>query len=147
MSDPIRPVVEGEASVRLIAAEPLPGTPEGGDVQVVAAGWRLALREFRSNRLAVLGAGILLFFVVFCFLGPLVYQTNQTDFNPLATNLPPGPGHPLGTDEHGFDELGRIMAGGQTALEIGFLSAVLATVIGTLWVRLPVWQGGSSMGC
>ena len=39
----------------------------------------------------------------------------------------------LGTDDNGFDELGRIMLGGQTALEIGFLAAAIATVIGTLW--------------
>ena len=34
-----------------------------------------------------------------------------------------GQTYPLGTDEHGFDELGRIMLGGQTALEIGFFAA------------------------
>ena len=39
----------------------------------------------------------------------------------------------LGTDEHGFDELGRIMAGGQTALEIGFFAALISIVIGTLY--------------
>jgi peptide/nickel transport system permease protein len=142
LSDPIRPVIEGEATVGLIAAESLPGAADGGDVQVVAAGWRLALREFASNRLAVLGAGILVFFIVFCFLGPLVYHTNQTDFNPLSTTLPPGGGHPLGTDEHGFDELGRIMVGGQTALEIGFLASLLATVIGTLWGAIAGLAGG-----
>ena len=65
---------------------------------------------------------ILVFFVLFCFVGPLVYHTNQTITNPLVTDLPPSGGHPLGTDENGFDELGRIMLGGQTALEIGFFA-------------------------
>lgn len=118
------------------------GSPEGGDVPVISSGWRLGLREFMSNRLAVLGAGVILFFILFCFIGPLIYQTNQTVFNPLATNLPPGGGHPLGTDEHGFDELGRIMAGGQTALEIGLFASLIATVIGTLWGAIAGLVGG-----
>ena len=52
------------------------------------------------------------------FLGPLFYHTNQTLTQPLNANLSPGgqplsTAGPLGTDEHGFDELGRIMAGGR----------------------------------
>jgi peptide/nickel transport system permease protein len=143
LSDPGKPLIEpGLALGGGVNVEVLPVTPEGGDVQIVSSGWRLALREFRSNRLAVLGVGVLLFFVLFCFVGPLVYHTNQTDFNALATNLPPGGGHPLGTDEHGFDELGRIMAGGQTALEIGFFASLIATVIGTLWGAIAGLLGG-----
>ncbi len=116
--------------------------PEGGEVQVIASGWRMAMREFASNRLAVLGLGVLVFFVLFCFLGPLFYHTNQTVFNPLTTDLPPGGGHPLGTDEHGFDELGRIMKGGQSAIEIGFAASLIATVVGTLWGAVAGLVGG-----
>ena len=55
--------------------------PEGGEVGAVQSGWRLALREFSSNRLAVIGFAILIFFVLFCFVGPLIYHTNQLDTN------------------------------------------------------------------
>jgi peptide/nickel transport system permease protein len=116
--------------------------PEGGDVQVLASGWRLALREFFSNRLAIVGLGVLVFFVVFCFLGPLVYHTNQSLTNPLATDAAPSAGHILGTDDNGFDEFGRIMVGGQTALEIGFFAAFMATVIGTLYGAISGLAGG-----
>lgn len=116
--------------------------PEGGEVQFIASGWRLALREFLSNRLAVVGLGVLVFFVLFCFLGPLFYHSNQTVTNPLITDLAPGGGHPLGTDDNGFDELGRIMKGGQTALEIGFFAAFIATVIGTVWGAVAGLAGG-----
>ena len=95
-----------------------------------------------SNRLAVLGAGIIVFFIIFCFIGPLVDPTNQKDFNPLITDLAPGGSHLLGTDEHGFDELGRIMYGGQTALEVGFFAAFMATMLGTLWGALAGLVGG-----
>jgi peptide/nickel transport system permease protein len=116
--------------------------PEGGEVQVIASGWRLAVREFASNRLAVLGLAIIVFFVLFCFLGPLIHPTNQTVFDPLNTDLAPGGSHPLGTDEHGFDELGRIMKGGQSALEVGFLASAIATVVGTLWGAVAGLAGG-----
>jgi ABC-type dipeptide/oligopeptide/nickel transport system permease subunit len=116
--------------------------PEGGEVQVISSGWRLALREFTDNRLAVAGVGVLVFFVLFSFVGPLFYHTNQMLTNPLAANLNPGGAHPLGTDENGFDELGRIMEGGQTALEIGFFASLIATVIGTLWGAISGLAGG-----
>lgn len=122
-------------------AEPT-AAPEAGDVTAVASGWRLAAREFASNRLALVGFAILAFFVVFSFLGPLVYHTNQVDTNILLTDQPPGPGHPLGTDDVGFDVLGRLMKGGQTSLEIGFLAAAIATVIGTLWGAIAGLAGG-----
>jgi peptide/nickel transport system permease protein len=117
-------------------------TPEGGEVQVIASGWRLALREFLSNRLAVLGAAVIVFFILFCFIGPLIYHTDQSDFNLLLTNQSPSGAHLLGTDEHGFDELGRIMVGGQTALEVGFFASAIATVIGTLWGAVAGLVGG-----
>lgn len=132
----------GPALGGAVQVEIMPSAPDGGEVQIISSGWRLALREFMSNRLAVVGAGIIVFFILFCFVGPLVYPTNQTDFNPLITNLAPGGSHPLGTDEHGFDELGRIMYGGQTALEVGFFAAFMATVIGTLWGALAGLLGG-----
>jgi peptide/nickel transport system permease protein len=139
----MRPIPEpGPALGGAVQIEILPSAPEGGEVQIISSGWRLALREFTSNRLAVVGVGIILFFILFSFLGPLVYHTNQSAFNPLITDLPPGGGHPLGTDEHGFDELGRMMDGGQTALEVGFFAAFMATVIGTLWGAIAGLVGG-----
>ena len=116
--------------------------PEGGEVGAVQSGWRLAWREFSSNRLAVIGFGILIFFVLFCFVGPLIYRTNQLDTNLTLANQPPSADHLLGTDTNGFDELGRIMKGGQAALEIGFFAAFVAIVIGTLWGAVSGLAGG-----
>ncbi len=129
MPDPVASLVEGLGGVELPAFV----GPEGGEVQVIASGWKLALREFFDNKIAAVGLAVIVFFVLFCFLGPVIHPTNQTLVNPLVTDQSPGGGYLLGTDEHGFDELGRIMLGGQSALEIGFFSAALATVVGTLW--------------
>jgi peptide/nickel transport system permease protein len=139
LPDPAEPLIEFRYGGPF---EPALSGPEGGEVQFISSGWRLALREFMANRLAVAGLAVIVFFVLFSFVGPLIYHTDQSLFNPLTTDQPPGGGYPLGTDDHGFDELGRIMIGGQTALEIGFFAAAIATVIGTLWGAIAGLVGG-----
>ena len=116
--------------------------PEGGELGAVQSGWRLALREFSSNRLAVAGLSILVFFVLFCFVGPLIYHTNQLSTNLTEANQAPSSAHLLGTDGNGFDELGRIMKGGQAALEIGFFAAFVAIFVGALWGAVSGLFGG-----
>jgi ABC-type dipeptide/oligopeptide/nickel transport system permease subunit len=116
--------------------------PEGGEIGPVQSGWRLALREFSRNRLAVIGLATLAFFVLFSFCGPLVYHANLLTANLTAANSPPGAGHPLGTDNEGIDVLGELMKGGQASLEIGFLSAVIGIVIGALYGAISGLAGG-----
>jgi ABC-type dipeptide/oligopeptide/nickel transport system permease subunit len=116
--------------------------PEGGDIGTIQSGWRLALREFAQNKLAVIGMGILLFYVLFCFAGPLVYHGNTTNSDLLHTNLPPQAGFPLGTDDEGLDELGLLMRGGQAALEVGFAAAFIGIFIGMLWGAIAGLVGG-----
>jgi ABC-type dipeptide/oligopeptide/nickel transport system permease subunit len=116
--------------------------PEGGEIGPVQSGWRLAVREFASNRLAVAGVATLAFFVVLCFLGPLVYHANVLVTDLSAANSPPGAGHPLGTDSEGIDVLGEIIKGGQASLEIGFMAAIFAIVIGALYGAISGLAGG-----
>jgi peptide/nickel transport system permease protein len=115
---------------------------EGGEIGPVQTGWRLALREFTNSRLAVIGFGLLIFFVLFSFVGPLIYHTNQLDTNDAIANFAPSGSHLLGTDQQGFDELGRIMLGGQAALEIGFFAAFVAITIGSLVGAVAGLSGG-----
>jgi ABC-type dipeptide/oligopeptide/nickel transport system permease subunit len=116
--------------------------PEGGEVGPIQSGWRLAIREFVSNRLAVVGVAVLGFFVLFCFAGPLFYHTNLLATRLNSADLPPGARHPLGTDNVGIDVLGEIMKGGQASLEIGFLAAVIAIVVGALYGAISGLIGG-----
>jgi ABC-type dipeptide/oligopeptide/nickel transport system permease subunit len=116
--------------------------PEGGEIGPIQSGWRLALREFAQNRLAVVGLAILAFFVLFSFVGPLLYHGNYLTSDLLSTNLAPGAGHPLGTSNQGYDELALIMNGGQAALEVGFFAAAIAITIGALWGAVSGLLGG-----
>jgi peptide/nickel transport system permease protein len=75
-------------------------------------------------------------------VGPIFYHGNYLTSNLTATNLPPGAGYPLGTNNQGYDELALLMKGGQVALEVGFFSAAVAIVIGALWGAISGLAGG-----
>lgn len=129
-------------SVSSAAAEPF-AIPDGGVVHASAGSWRLAIRAFRENRLAVFGVGFVLFFILFSFVGPLVYPTDQTTVNVINSFQAPSSSHLLGTDQQGFDVLGRMMLGGQASLEVGLLTMLIATVIGTVYGTIAGLVGGA----
>jgi peptide/nickel transport system permease protein len=104
--------------------------------------WRLTWQVFFQHRLAVVGLGIIGFMILFCFVGPLIYHTNQVKVNVYQVLQHPGAKHPLGTDNVGYDVLGRLMLGGQSSLEVGFAAAVLASVWGTAWGAVAGYAGG-----
>jgi peptide/nickel transport system permease protein len=124
----------------------VPEGPEGGEAQANGGFGRLMLRAFLEHKLAVVSLALLILIVLFCWVGPLIYHTNQTNqqqalFNPL--NGPPGTsGHPLGTTQDGWDELGRLMFGGQASLTVGLLSALIATVMGVVYGAVAGFVGG-----
>lgn len=121
-----------------------PTIPEGGEVGVDAPRnvWELGFTTFGRNRLALVGLVFLVLLALACFVGPLLYHTNQVAVNLAAQNQPPSGSHLLGTDSSGYDVLGRILLGGQSSLELGFAVAIVATVIGTLYGAISAFAGG-----
>jgi len=103
---------------------------------------RLALDVFVENKLALAGVAVIVFMVLFCFVGPLVYRTDQIHTNIAEATQPPSSDHPLGTDEVGYDQLGRLMVGGQTSLEVALGAAGVAIVVGVLWGAIAGYLGG-----
>ena len=55
---------------------------------------------------------------------------------------PPSAANPLGTDNVGYDVLGRLMVGGQSSLEIGFVAALSAGIFGVAWGAIAGYFGG-----
>jgi peptide/nickel transport system permease protein len=103
---------------------------------------RLSWSELLHNKRAMSGLGIVVLIALFCFVGPLLYHTNQVTVNLNIENGPPGPGHPLGTDPYGIDVLGRLMVGGQSSLELGFAVGIASTVLGMLYGAISGMLGG-----
>ncbi|MGH7691517.1 MAG: ABC transporter permease [Candidatus Dormibacteria bacterium] len=125
---------------------PLVGPPLSGAFSSgpMGGGGHLAenLRVFSSNRFALAGAIFLAFALLFSFLGPLFYHTNQVAANLLVENAVPSRAHLLGTNPEGFDIVGQLMLGGQSTLEVALAVAALATTFGALWGAVSGFVGG-----
>ncbi|NUW41893.1 ABC transporter permease [Nonomuraea rhodomycinica] len=105
--------------------------------------WRNGLEVFVDNRLALAGVGIFVLLAAFSFLGPLFYSSDQVHTDLANVYLSPGTaGHPMGTDGVGYDQLGRLMVGGQTSIVVGLAAGLLATVVGTVWGAIAGFAGG-----
>ena len=114
---------------------------EGGEVYKQGSVLQLVLRTFTKNKLAIVGVVIVCFMVVFCFAGPQLYRTDQVYTNIINSNGAPSWSHLLGTDQNGYDILGRLMVGGQTSIEIGFCVAIMATFLGVVWGAIAGYAG------
>jgi len=104
--------------------------------------WRLNAAAFARAWQARAGIAVVVLLALFCFAGPLLYRTNQVTVNLNLRDLAPGGSHPLGTDDTGYDVLGRLMLGGQSSLELGFAVAIATTVIGTAYGAIAGIIGG-----
>ena len=67
------------------------GVAEAGEIGT-SPGGRLSLDAFLHNRRTMSGVGIVVLLGLFCFIGPLLYHTNQVTVNLNIINDPPGPG-------------------------------------------------------
>lgn len=97
--------------------------------------WQLRWRRLAKNRVAMLGAVVLILLALFAAGAPLYERlmgVNVNDTNLLNRFSPPSAQHILGTDEAGRDVLARLMYGGRISLLVGLLGAVSAAMVGTL---------------
>jgi peptide/nickel transport system permease protein len=116
--------------------------PEGGEVISSGNPWMVIGRTFAQNKLAIIGVGFVVLVTLFSFIGPLIYHTDQLTPNLPANNLAPGGSHLLGTDESGFDILGRLMRGGQSSIEVGLAVGLIATLVGLIYGAISGFFGG-----
>ncbi|MBW4079260.1 MAG: ABC transporter permease [Acidobacteria bacterium] len=122
-----------------------PGANETNLSEQIVPMWRQRLRIFTHNKLAIISVIFIVALVMFCYLGPIFYHTNQTDqaaaLN-VAWNAPPSMHHLLGTDSSGFDVLGRIMYGGEYSLSLGILAGIITIIVGTIYGMISGFIGG-----
>jgi peptide/nickel transport system permease protein len=102
-------------------------------------GWEV----FAENKMALVSLGLVVFIVLFSFVGPLLYHTNQVNTNLSDYLCRPSAAHLLGCDDVGYDELGRLMVGGQTSIEVGVAAAIVSVMIGTLYGAFSGFVGGT----
>jgi len=104
--------------------------------------WKRALRRLVHRRGAMLGAGIVLFFVLVAIFAPLIapYAPIATDWG--AVRKAPSWAHWLGTDEIGRDVLSRVIFGARASLKAGVVSVLISLTLGVPIGLLSGYVGG-----
>lgn len=100
------------------------------------------INMFKSNKLALISAIIIVVFIVIAVAAPLVapYDPNVQD---LSNNLQgPSAAHWLGTDEFGRDVLSRLIYGARVSLLVGLLPTLISMTIGTVLGLVAGFVGG-----
>jgi peptide/nickel transport system permease protein len=114
--------------------------------QVTGSRMREAFRQLRRNPVAILGAFLILLFVVVAVLAPVLapYSPTEGDLSKITLSHVPGPSaeHWLGLDTQGRDELSRILYGARASLLIGVVSLSLGAAVGMLIGALAGGLGG-----
>ncbi len=100
----------------------------GGDSQ-----WAIAARQFRRNRLAIMGLVIMLLLYIITLMTPLIAPFDPTEQGDIVMMryLSPSFEHLMGTDKFGRDILSRVLYGARISLTIGFVAMGIGVVLGT----------------
>jgi peptide/nickel transport system permease protein len=134
MIDPV--VVEAP----LVATQQAPGHTTRGY-------WATAFSRLRRNRIGMASGALLVFFVLVAVTAPLLARlfthTDVSSIDLVNTFEPPfSPGHILGTDDLGRDELTRLLFGARVSMGIGFLAVTVSLAIGAAVGLVAGYYGG-----
>jgi len=102
----------------------------------------LAWRQFRRNRLAVVGLVLVAALLGAAALAPWLAPRDPAKQSLIEKRAPPGAKFLLGADEFGRDILSRVIYGTRVALLVGTLSVAIALGIGLLLGSLAGFAGG-----
>ncbi len=102
-----------------------------------------AWKKFGRDRMALLGALILLLIALSVMVGPLLYAASYSTIDFAKATAPPSWQHPLGTNPLGQDQLARLLIGGRISLAVGIAAMLVSIAVGTLVGSLAGFCGGA----
>ena len=104
--------------------------------------WQDAWLRLKKNHLALLSFWILVFMVMFCFIGPFLTPVDYRSNDLEKTLLNPTTTHWFGTDDLGRDQLTRVMVGGRVSLGVGIIATTVSLLIGVTYGATAAYVGG-----
>lgn len=106
--------------------------------------WRDALRQLKTDRLALVGLAILALLGGAAIAGPwlLDYREDEIDWANMAVPPFAADGHWLGTDRLGRDLLVRTLFGLRVSMAIALAATLISLVIGVGWGALAGYLRG-----
>lgn len=99
------------------------------------------LRNLARNPKALLGAGIVLFFVLMALLAPVIAPGDPGEFVDRP-HLPPSSEYIFGTEGQGKDVFRQTVWGARISLSIGFATGLVTTLIGIVIGMTAGYFGG-----
>jgi peptide/nickel transport system permease protein len=102
---------------------------------------RLFWKRFRKNKLALLGAVIVLFLFVVAVFAPWIAPYDPGHIQIKKVLEEPSARHPFGTDPLGRDVFSRMVWGSRISLMVGFVAVGIATAIGIFLGALAGYYG------
>ncbi len=128
------------AAEHLRTAQVLVEADRAGRVRRVAR----ALRPIVTTPQGLIGTVILVVFVILAVFGPWIAPQDPNAPTSFSADILGGPSaaHWLGTDENGRDVLSELILGAQTSMLIGFVAAMVSSVIGTAVGIVAGFSGG-----
>ncbi|MBJ6372910.1 ABC transporter permease [Sedimentitalea arenosa] len=111
--------------------------------QARLSSWYKGWLTFRSNTLAMLGLGVLLFLILAAIFAPIL-ATHDPFAQDLGNRLlaPGEQGHFFGTDSLGRDIYSRILYGARISIYIVLLVVMVAPVVGLIMGTVAGYAGG-----
>jgi peptide/nickel transport system permease protein len=109
----------------------------GARVRKPRDAWQLLLR----NRMAIVGASVVLAWVLVALLAPLLAPYDPIEQQVRQRLQGPSAAHLLGVDGLGRDVLSRVLWGGRVSLPVAAVVVLLATLFGTLYGGLAGFAG------
>ncbi len=104
--------------------------------------WTDAWHRLAKNKLAIIGASIVLIYVILCAFGPTLFHLSYRDQDLNLGAAPPSAAHWMGTDVLGRDLFARILYGGRISLLVGLIASLVALFIGVTWGAIAGYVGG-----
>lgn len=104
-----------------------------------------SFQEFLEDKMAVIGAIVLILLIAFAVYPGLIATQNPYDLASLELEnsyQPPGKAFILGTDDQGRDIFSTILYGLRISLFVGILSTVLSAIIGLTAGLIAGYSGG-----
>ncbi|MBB6177094.1 peptide/nickel transport system permease protein [Anoxybacillus tengchongensis] len=94
--------------------------------------WKEGWIRFRKNKMALVGSGIVLFFILLAVFAPFIAPYDMNDQQLSMRLQAPSKEHIFGTDDFGRDIFSRVVYGARISLWVGFFSVLGSVVIGSL---------------
>ena len=101
-----------------------------------------AMKNFKSNKRAVIGAIVLVIVILMAIFGPMLSPYSYETQDSTIRNAAASSAHWFGTDKFGRDIFVRILYGARISLMVGLVAAIINLLIGTVYGGISGFIGG-----